>query len=99
VIIEIKEPLVSGNQILFSAVSQNQEANSHEESRHGVFTYYLLESLKDKGGKLTMSELDERLRLNVTKYVNSKSGLKNQVPTVHVPVDKQDKIEKWKIAD
>ena len=99
VVIEIKEPLVSGNQILFSAVSQNQEANSHEESRHGVFTYYLLESLKDKGGKITMKELDERLRLNVTKYVNGKSGLKNQVPTVHVPVDREEKIEKWKIAD
>ena len=46
-----------------------------------------------------MKELDERLRLNVTKYVNGKSGLKNQVPTVHVPVDREEKIEKWKIAD
>lgn len=99
VIIEIKEPLVSGNQILFSAVSQNQEANAHEESKHGVFTYYLLESLKEKGGKLTMSELDARLRLNVTKYVNGKSGLKEQVPKVHVPSEKEDKMNKWKIAD
>lgn len=98
-VIEIKEPLVSGEQILFSAVSQNQEANSHEESKHGVFTYYLLEALKDKGGKITIEELDQRLRENVTKYVNSKSGLKTQVPTVHVPIKLEQNISKWRIAD
>ena len=98
-VIEIKEPLVSGEQILFSAVSQNQEANSHEESKHGVFTYYLLEALKDKGGKITIEELDQRLRENVTKYVNSKSGLKTQVPTVHVPFKLEQNISKWRIAD
>ena len=46
-----------------------------------------------------MSELDVRLRLNVTKYVIGKSGLKNQVPNVHVPLKKADKINKWKISD
>ena len=99
VIINIKEPLVSGKQILFSAVSKNQEANSHEESKHGVFTYYLLESLKEKGGKISVEELDERLRLNVTKYVNGRSGLKNQVPQMHIPTNYDIDKSKWKIAD
>lgn len=99
VVIEINEPLVSGEQILFSAVSQNQEANSHEESHHGVFTYYLLEALKDKGGKITVEDLDQRLRENVTKYVNSKSGLKNQVPYLHIPLEMEQNISKWRIID
>jgi len=94
-VIEIEEPLVKGKQVLFSAVSAKQEANKHEESGHGVFTYYLLKSLKDNP-KITIEELNEALGREVVDYV-VKKGQKEQTPSVHIAPEIKSESSKWRI--
>lgn len=94
-VIEIKEPLVKGKQVLFSAVSAKQEANKHEESGHGVFTYYLLKSLKDNP-KITIEELNEALGREVVDYV-VKKGQKEQTPSVHIAPEIKSQSNRWRI--
>lgn len=94
-VIEIEEPLVKGKQVLFSAVSAKQEANKHEESGHGVFTYYLLKSLKDNP-KITIQELNQELRREVVDYV-VKKGQKEQTPSVYIAPEIKSESGKWRI--
>lgn len=38
---------VPGNIVVFTATSEGQRAFVHQESRHGIFTYFLLKKLKE----------------------------------------------------
>ena len=92
---KIKVPLVKGNQVLFSAVSKEQEANKHEESAHGVFTYYLLETLKEEKN-LSVDKLQREIRKKVVNYT-TKKGQKEQNPSVHIDPDIKSKSDKWPV--
>lgn len=88
-------PLVKGNQVLFSAVSAQEEANKHEESHHGVFTYYLLELIKSEKG-ITVRKLNEELRKKVVDYTTDK-GQQRQIPSLHIDGEYETNIEKWQV--
>ena len=92
----INTPLVKGKQILFSAVSSKQEANTHEESGHGVFTYYLLKALKENKN-ITVEELSAILKKDVVDYVVNR-GQKDQEPSVHIAPEIKSKSNKWRIV-
>ncbi len=94
-IIEVQEPLVQGNQILFSAVSSNQEANKHDESSHGVFTYYLLKALKNNP-RITIDELYKELTKQVSDYTVIK-GKKEQTPSLHIAPEIKEESTKWRL--
>ena len=94
-VLEVEEPLVKGKQVLFSAVSAKQEANKHEESGHGVFTYYLLKALKDDPN-CSIEELQEVLGREVVDYTTAK-GQKDQVPSVHIAPEIISKSDKWPV--
>ena len=94
-VIEVEEPLVKGKQVLFSAVSAKQEANKHEESGHGVFTYYLMKILKENP-KITIDGLHELLGRDVVDYV-VKKGQKEQTPSVHIANEIKSQSDKWRI--
>ena len=91
----IKVPLVEGKQVLFSAVSAKQEANKHEESGHGVFTYYLLETLKNERN-LSVDKLQKELGKKVVDYTTTK-GQKEQTPSVHIAPEIISKSDKWPV--
>jgi hypothetical protein len=90
----IKTPLVAGKQILFSAVSNDQEANTHITG-HGVFTYYLLEALRENKN-ITVGQLSSLLKKNVVDYVIDE-GKKKQEPTIHIGDALKEKSDKWPI--
>lgn len=76
-----KEVPASGNLIVFSAASGDQTAYPYAEKNHGLFSYYVIKKLKETEGDVTLGELSEYVRDNVSQQaivVNQKP----QQPTV-----------------
>lgn len=76
-----KEVPASGNLIILSAASGDQTAYPYAEKNHGLFSFYLLKKLQETEGNVTLGELSEYVRDNVSQQavlVNQKP----QQPTV-----------------
>lgn len=70
-----------GNLVVISAASGEQTAFKYDSERHGMFTYFLLKSLKESNGNVSLGELSDYVIDNVGKksiVINSKL----QTPTV-----------------
>lgn len=81
VAIKAKKDAPSGNMVVFSATESGQTAYPLKEKEHGLFTYYILESLQKSGGCITLGELSDR----VMKLVDQTSVIENekkQTPTI-----------------
>ena len=81
VAIKARQEPVTGNMVVFSAAQGNETAYPYTEKRHGLFTYYVLEQLQQKGGCIKLGELCDY----VTKQVSRTSIVKNeksQTPSV-----------------
>lgn len=57
VAIKPKDATVSGNMVVFSAVTGEQTAHPYTDKQHGLFTYYLLKKLQATKGEVTLQEL------------------------------------------
>lgn len=81
--IAARNPLPSGNMLVFSASSDRQVAYSSEQMQHGLFTYSLLEKLQKSKSDVSLKDLSDY----VTTFVK-KESLKNfesvQAPKVSV---------------
>lgn len=82
VIIQAKKEALKGNVIVFSAAEGAQTAHPLKEQKHGLFTYYLLKSLKESKGDISYGELFEQVKSNVSK--ESSLNSKEQTPTISV---------------
>ena len=83
VAIETREEHLSGNVIVISAASGDETAMSYQDKQHGLFTYYLLNKLKDTRGKVSLGELFE----SISSEVQKASWIENeklQTPSVNV---------------
>lgn len=81
VAIKVKEEAPQGNMVVFSASQGDETAHQMEENRHGLFTYFLLKSIKELGPEASLGELTDY----VTKQVKRQSVVinnKRQTPTV-----------------
>ena len=81
VAIKVRNQLLKGNMVVFSAATGDETAWPYEEQEHGLFTYFLLKKLKESGGNCTLGELGEYIKKNVSQnsiVVNKKS----QTPTI-----------------
>lgn len=67
IILNVKEAPVKGNVVVFTATSSSQRSMPYKEKKHGMFTYYLLKTIKDNAGKLTVKDLYEQTRSEVTR--------------------------------
>ena len=97
VAIKAKQKPVSGNMVVFSAAQGNETAYPYKEKRHGLFTYYVLEQLQQKGGCVSLGDLSDY----VTKQVSRTSIVKNeksQTPSVIASPSIPDWRE-WKFAE
>lgn len=54
-----------GNTVVFSAASGEQAANAYKDKGHGYFTYFLLKALQETRGKISLSELGDRIKRDV----------------------------------
>lgn len=72
-----------GNTVVFAATSANETAQPYDEAGHGIFTYYLLDKLKQTKGEITLGNLSQYLITKVKAQSVSK-GKKRQVPSMLV---------------
>ncbi|MDE5840948.1 MAG: hypothetical protein K2H49_08510, partial [Muribaculaceae bacterium] len=54
---EVDDFVAKGNTVVFSATEGNQTAMGYDEQQHGFFTYYLLKSLQESKGNITLQGL------------------------------------------
>lgn len=92
VAIKPKTDALTGNMIVFSATSDDETALAYQEKQHGMFTYYLLDKIKQSKGKLSLGELFDYVSQNVKKGSMLEND-KLQTPSVNVSASMQDK---WK---
>jgi len=72
--ISLKELNVGEGRIMLSACNDDQVASENSYLKHGVFTYFLLESIKEKPTEATSSisiyELFDKIQKKVRDYTN-----------------------------
>jgi len=71
-----------GNLIVFSAAQGVETAQPYHEKKHGLFTYFLLNKLKETKGNVTLGELSDYINENVMR--TSVVEGKRQTPSIHV---------------
>ena len=81
VLMEPREELGVGKTVLISASSGAQTANAYEKEQHNLFTYYLLKTLKDTGGEVTLGELFDQASAE-TKKTSHLELHRSQEPSV-----------------
>lgn len=76
------EPI--GNTVVFSAAQGDETAYPYPKEGHGLFTYYLLKSLKDTNGNVTLKQLSDYITEKVSQQaiiINSKSQTPMVIPS------------------
>ena len=66
--IATREEAPVGNLVVFSATQKDETALIDEESKHGVFTYFLLKKLQETAGEVSYQELASYLKRQVSRY-------------------------------
>lgn len=79
-----EETEVEGKTIVFSATEGKQTALPYDAQHHGIFTYHLLNNLKESGGQITLGALAESLKRQVDNTAYDTKN-KHQNPKVSVP--------------
>jgi hypothetical protein len=90
-----KENALKGNLVVFSATSGDQSALPWKDKNHGMFTYHLLQKLKETEGEISYGELSEYLRTTVgtrSVIINQKE----QNPQTNVSNDVIDSWSSWR---
>jgi WD40 repeat protein len=91
-----REDRLQGNLVVFSASSGSESAHPYKEKGHGIFTYHLIEKLKESGGEITYKELSDYLSMEV----GVRSVLVNnmpQTPQTNVSFDVEAIWGEWKL--
>ena len=65
IIIRAKETPVKGNLIVMTATSSSQRSMPYQEKGHGLFTYFLLKTMKDHNGDISIGELYNKVSSTV----------------------------------
>ena len=84
------------NLVVFSASSETQSALPYEEQGHGMFTFYLLNKLKESSGKISLGELYDYISEEVS--LNSlKINQTEQEPNVIFSPTIENKWRNWQL--
>ena len=96
VAIKAKDVPVSGNMVVFTAAQGDETAYPYEEMRHGLFTFYILSALQNKGGCISLGELCDYVIKQVSRTSIVENG-KSQTPSVTAPAGSLE-WRKWMFA-
>ena len=91
-----KNEMLKGNIVVFSASTGEESALPYHKKHHGLFTYYLLQKLKETKGNLSYEELSKFLDQHVpleSVIVNDKE----QHPTTNISPDIIDAWTTWRL--
>ena len=92
IIIRPKDTPVKGNLVVMTATSSTQRSMPYQEKNHGLFTYYLLKTMKDAGAGLSIGELYDQ----VSETVKTKSILINNAEQTPELLNGPDIAPDWK---
>ena len=81
VAIKARSGMPQGNMVVFSAAQGDETAYPNNEEKHGMFTYFLLKKLQESKGDVTLHELGEYIKTNVSQQSILLNG-KSQTPCV-----------------
>ena len=81
VAIKAKAAAPEGNMVVLSAAQGDETAYSYKENGHGLFTYFLLKKLKETKGNVTLGELGDYVKQQVSRISIVENG-KSQTPSV-----------------
>ncbi len=81
VAIKAKNGQPQGNMVVFSAAQGDETAYPNNEEGHGMFTYFLLKKLQETKGEVTLKELGDYIRTQVSQQSVVKNN-KSQTPCV-----------------
>ena len=96
VAIKPRECELTGNTVVFSASSGDQTAFPYHEKGHGMFTYFLLEKLREDEGNMMLGDLADYIKKNVKQQSVVVNG-KLQTPTVVVSSVMKEKWSQLKL--
>ena len=85
-------PINTGSLVVFSAAQGNETAQGYPDQGHGLFTYYLLQELRESGGISDFGRLSENIRTNVSQKAAELKLRKKQTPSTNA----SEKIEDWR---
>jgi uncharacterized caspase-like protein len=80
--VQPKENSLSGNLIVFSSSSGEEESASYKSNYHGLFTYFILKKIKETKGDLSYKELADYIQ-QVIPLESVKINNKEQNPQVN----------------
>jgi hypothetical protein len=96
VTIKPKKDALVGNIVVFSASSDDETAFPYREKQHGLFTYFLLEKIRESKGDVTYVDLSEYIKTNVNQQsiiINQK----NQTPQTNTSLELNENWRTYKI--
>lgn len=96
VAIKAKSGMPQGNMVVFSAAQSDETAYPNNEEKHGMFTYFLLKKLQETKGDVTLHELGEYIRTNVSQQSILLNG-KSQTPCVTPSASLDASWREWKL--
>lgn len=91
-----KNGTVKGNMVVFAASDADESALPYTIKNHGLFTYYLLQKLKDANGNISYGELADYMRKKVSLesvIINNKE----QHPKTIVSPEVVDTWKEWEL--
>ncbi|MDR4988397.1 MAG: caspase family protein [Bacteroidales bacterium] len=91
-----QDHLLQGHLVVFSASSDNQSAHPYRARNHGMFTYFLLNKLRETQGNISYKELSDY----ITETVGVRSAIINntqQTPQTNVSPAIRDTWQNWTI--
>ena len=98
VAIKVKDNAPQGNTIVISASQGDETAYPYDDQKHGLFTYYLLSHLKDKKGDVSIEDLFNSTKQNVSQQ-SLVQNKKSQTPSISVSPNMRNIWHKIKIAE
>lgn len=93
-----KVPKYSGNVVIFSSSSGSQSSLPYHEQGHGMFTYYLLKTIKETNGNISYESLFSKLN----ETISLKSLLinnKEQNPGILVGYGAENYWKDWNLSE
>lgn len=91
--IKTKATFPSHNMVVLSASQGDETAGAYNEKQHGLFTFYLLQKLKETSGNVSLGDLYTFLETEV-KRQSVVINKKQQTPSI---MPSSEMTDKWKI--
>lgn len=84
---------VHGNLVVLSAADAKETAYPFADQQHGLFTYFLLKSIQESKGDVTLEKLFNKISENVR--LEAAMSTREQTPCIQISEDLNDTWKKW----